>query len=60
MPMLRRGYGAVKNLRCKSGARFPPSTDWILGENIQMRRIRDRLDVLGKNIQMRARAMAVA
>ena len=26
MPMLRRGYGAVKNLRCKSGARFPPST----------------------------------
>ena len=29
MPMLRRGYGAVKNLRCKSGARFPPSTDWM-------------------------------
>ena len=29
MPMLRRGYGAVKNLRCKSGARFPPST--VLG-----------------------------
>ena len=27
MPMLRRGYGAVKNLRCKSGARFPPSTE---------------------------------
>ena len=26
MPMLRRGYGAVRNLRCKSGARFPPST----------------------------------
>ena len=26
MPMLRKGYGAVKNLRCKSGARFPPST----------------------------------
>ena len=21
MPMLRRGYGAVRNLRCKSGAR---------------------------------------
>ena len=20
------GYGAVRNLRCKSGARFPPST----------------------------------
>ena len=29
MPMLRRGYGAVRNLRCKSGARFPPSSDWI-------------------------------
>ena len=29
MPMLRRGYVAVKNLRCKSGARFPPSTDWM-------------------------------
>ena len=26
MPMLKRGYGAVRNLRCKSGARFPPST----------------------------------
>ena len=26
MSMLRRGYGAVRNLRCKSGARFPPST----------------------------------
>ena len=26
MPMLRRGYGAARNLRCKSGARFPPST----------------------------------
>ena len=26
MPMSRRGHGAVKNLRCKSGARFPPST----------------------------------
>ena len=26
MPMLRRGHGAVKKLRCKSGARFPPST----------------------------------
>ena len=24
MPMLKRGYGAVRNLRCKSGARFPP------------------------------------
>ena len=29
MSMLRRGYGAVRNLRCKSGARFPPSTDWM-------------------------------
>ena len=29
MPMLRRGYGAVKNLRCKSGARFPPSTVYV-------------------------------
>ena len=29
MPMLRGGYGAVKNLRCKSAARFPPSTDWM-------------------------------
>ena len=26
MPTLKRGYGAVRNLRCKSGARFPPST----------------------------------
>ena len=26
MPMLKRGYGAVRNLRGKSGARFPPST----------------------------------
>ena len=26
MPMLKRGYGAIRNLRCKSGARFPPST----------------------------------
>ena len=26
MPMLKKGYGAVRNLRCKSGARFPPST----------------------------------
>ena len=25
MPMLRRAYGAVKKLCCKSGARFPPS-----------------------------------
>ena len=29
MPMLKRGYGAVRNLRGKSGARFPPST--VLG-----------------------------
>ena len=29
MSMLRRGYGALRNLRCKSGARFPPSTDWM-------------------------------
>ena len=29
MPMLRRGCGPVRNLRCKSGARFPPSTDWM-------------------------------
>ena len=28
MPTLRRGYGAVRNLRCKSGAGFPPSTVW--------------------------------
>ena len=26
MPMLKRGYGAVRNLRGKSGARFPSST----------------------------------
>ena len=26
MPMLKREYGAVRNLRGKSGARFPPST----------------------------------
>ena len=26
MPMSKRGYGAVRNLRGKSGARFPPST----------------------------------
>ena len=25
MPILRREYGAIKNLRYKSGARFPPS-----------------------------------
>ena len=29
MAMLKRGYGAVRNLRGKSGARFPPST--VLG-----------------------------
>ena len=29
MSMLRRGYEALRNLRCKSGARFPPSTDWM-------------------------------
>ena len=45
MSMLRRGHGAVTNLRCKSGARFPPI---------------HRLDVLGENIQTRAPAMAVA
>ena len=28
MPMLKRGYGALRNLRGKSGARFPPSTVW--------------------------------
>ena len=26
MPILGRGYGAVRNLCSKSGARFPPST----------------------------------
>ena len=36
MPMLKRGYGAVRNLRGKSGARFPPSTvcglgNWLKG-----------------------------
>ena len=30
MSMLRSGYGAVRNLRCKSGARFPPSTVSLL------------------------------
>ena len=30
MPMLKRGYGAVRNLRGKSGARFPPSTVWVV------------------------------
>ena len=31
MPILRRGYGAVRNLCSKSGARFPPSTVWVGG-----------------------------
>ena len=31
MPMLKRGYGAVRNLRGKSGARFPPSTVLVRG-----------------------------
>ena len=29
MPMLKRGYGAVRSLCGKSGARFPPSTVWV-------------------------------
>ena len=31
MPMLKRGYGAVRNLRGKSGARFLPSTVILVG-----------------------------
>ena len=39
MPMLRRGYVAVKNLRCKSGARFPPSTVYPKPYSIYLRGI---------------------
>ena len=46
MPMLRRGYGAVKNLRCKSGARFPPSTDWM--QLFCLRRC--KISVIGTNL----------
>ena len=30
MPMLRRGYGAVRNLRCKSCEKNPPPTVFYL------------------------------
>ena len=30
MPMFKRGYGAVRNPRCKIGARFPPCPVGIL------------------------------
>ena len=58
MPMLKRGYGAARNLRGKSGARFPPST--VVVAAVTSRKNRLAVVVVLRTVAAAAAAAAAA